>query len=919
MPLQPGVRLGPYEVLAAIGAGGMGEVYRARDSRLERDVAVKILPPHAADDPEFRARFDREAKTISQLNHPHICAIYDMGEAPVGSSTVDFIVMELLEGETLAARLQKGALPTEDVLGIAGEIADALDKAHRKGIIHRDLKPANVMLTPSGSKLLDFGLAKPGVVSTSTVETRLAPPSDPSQRVSRAGSPASPRPSLDAPLTSRGMILGTFQYMAPEQIEGELADARTDIWAFGCVLYEMITGRKAFEAKSQASLIASILEKQPPPVAELQPMSPPALGRIVRTCLAKDPDDRFQSAHDLALQLDWIEEGGSAAGLPAPVIASRKRRARLIGTGAAVLLAALAAFAAWTLKPAPVTTPVVTRFADVLPEDQAFTRTGRRVIAISPDGAKLVYVANNELFLRRMSETTPAAIPGTLVSPAEPVFSPDGEWIVFWSNGINGSGDFGKLFRIPVTGGTPTPLCDANNPIGMTWTGSRVVFGQAGGIFEVGETGGTPEVLLKADPAVGERLGQPQFVADGRFLLFASSRTGGQPQVEIKDLSSGDRRVLVPSGTHPRVLRSGHLVFYRDATIFAQGFDERAGALRGSPVSVVQTTRAAGLSMGAQMFVSDQGTLVYLAGESGEELSLVWLDRSGRAEPISAPKRRYFEPRIAPDGIRIATATRDDTQDLYVWDSRRGIETPVAKGDDRESVPVWMPPDGRELLFARTPQGGPGDIFRRRADLTTDLAAVVTTKASELPMAVTPDGRTLIVTVVEGFASYVGRISLDKPGEPELLLGTSSQSRNGTLSADGRWLAYEGREGETWETFVRPFPDVSAGRFQISQGGGTWPAWSLDGRELFYVTGSVSGERFLTSVPVKRATGTTFDWDDPVRLFNIQPYMRSTTRGYDVAPDGRRFVVVGGTEAQAARSVIHVITNWFEELKARVK
>jgi serine/threonine protein kinase len=284
----------------------MGEVYRARDSRLERDVAIKILPAHAADDPEFRARFEREAKTISQLNHPNICSIYDIGQGSVGNSTVDFIVMELLEGETLAARLHKGALPTEDTLRFAGEIADALDKAHRKGIVHRDLKPANVMLTPTGSKLLDFGLAKPGVISTSTIETQLAPSSDRSQQTPRV-SGGSPKPGLESPLTARGTILGTFQYMAPEQIEGEITDGRTDIWAFGCVLYEMITGRKAFEAKSQASLIASILERQPPPVAELQPMTPPALGRIVRTCLAKDPDDRFQTAHDLALQLEWIE------------------------------------------------------------------------------------------------------------------------------------------------------------------------------------------------------------------------------------------------------------------------------------------------------------------------------------------------------------------------------------------------------------------------------------------------------------------------------------------------------------------------------------------------------------------------------------------------------------------------------------
>jgi serine/threonine protein kinase/Tol biopolymer transport system component len=960
MPLTSGARLGPYEIVSALGAGGMGEVYRARDSRLERDVAIKILPSYASGDPEFRARFEREAKTVSQLNHPNICVVYDVGRLRVSDASasrggrvsdasasrggrvsdasashggpvsdgsaapgeeIDFIVMELLEGETLAARLQKGALPIEDVLRIGGEIADALDKAHRKGIVHRDLKPANVMLTPSGSKLLDFGLAKPGIVSTSTVETRLAPSADLSQQMSRPADPASPRPTA-APLTARGTILGTFQYMAPEQIEGEPTDARTDIWAFGCVLYEMTTGRKAFEAKSQASLIAGILEKQPAPVAELQPMTPPGLGRIVRTCLAKNPDDRFQTAHDLALQLEWIEEGGSAAGLPAPVVAHRKRRDRLIGAGAALVLAAASAVAAWVAKPAPPVANVVTRFADILPEDQGFSRTGRRVIAVSPDGSKIAYVANQQLFLRKMNEPTALPIPGTNVSPAEPVFSPDGESIVFWSNGLATAGDIGKLWRLSTGGGTPTPLCDSGNPVGMTWSGSVIVFGQEAGILSVADTGGTPEILLAADRENGERLGQPQLAGGGRFLVFVSQARNGEPKIEIKELPSGERRQLVAQGTAPRVLPSGHLVYLRSSTLFAQVFDERDGTVRGSPVSMVQQTRGAGLSLGGQFSVSESGTLAYVPGAAEEGYALALIDRNGRAEPVAAPRRRYYEPRISPDGTRIATSTRDEeSPDVFVWDLKRGIETRVTRGQTPDTSPLWLPPDGRELLFA-TRVNELFDLFRRRADLTDDARALAATKVEELPTSIAPDGRTALVNLTEGGAWRIGRVSLETPGEPELLFGTSTSYRNGTISPDGRWIAYEALEGETYEVFVRPFPNVSDGRFQISQGGGIMPAWSRESKELFYVAGTGAGEaRSLASVSIRRTQGSTFDWGEAANLFQIGPYIRSTARGYDVAPGAQRFVVVAGGAASefGTRGSITVVAHWFDELRARVQ
>jgi len=891
----------------------MGEVYRAKDTRLDRIVAVKILPPHAAADPEFKARFDREAKTISQLNHPNICVLYDVGEAEGAA----YLVMELLEGETLAARLQKGALPTEDVLRIAGEIADALDKAHRKGIVHRDLKPANVMLTPSGSKLLDFGLAKTGVVSTSTIETQLASSSQLNPSMSPGGG---------APLTAKGTILGTFQYMAPEQIEGDLADARADIWAFGCVLYEMVTGKRAFEAKSQASLIASILEKHPTPMAELQPMTPPALGRVVRTCLAKNPDDRFQTAHDLALQLDWIEEGGSAAGLPAPVVAQRKRREMTTFAAVAAVMMIAAAAAAWFLKPAPAgPTHVVGRFLDILPDDRSFTRGGRRVIAISPDGTKVAYVANQQLYLRKLNEIAADPIQGTLNHPAEPVFSPDNDSIAFWAAGLNGSNDnMGKIWRLPITGGTPIPVCDAPIPWGMSWTADRIFYGTQTEIMSVPANGGLPVELVKADVTTKERLGHPQITSDGRHLIFTTTlpnKSWDTGQIVAHNLSSGERRVLVSGGTSPRLLPSGFLAFYRESTIFAQRFDDRSATVSGTAVPMVLRTSYASFTGAGNFTISNTGTLVYVEGSGDDLFNLMWVDRSGKTEPIAgAPRRRYWDVRLSPDGTKIASATRDDSPDIYVWDLRRGVETRVTRDEPRDTTPVWL--DDRELLFA-TENDGDLDLARRRADLTTERTIVaVTTKVGEVPISLTPDLKTAIVSIYPSGTPRIALVSLEKPGRPSVLLDPNLQSHNGTLSPDGKWLAYEAREGDRTEIFVRPFPNVNDARYPITQGGGQGPGWSRDGKELFYIS-SRGGQldRFLMAVPIKAASGTTFDWGQPIRLFAFAPYLRTAQRGYDVSPDGRRFLVVEdpGAANTASRALVRFVTNWTDELRERVK
>jgi len=903
MPLTAGIRLGPYEIVSPLGAGGMGEVYKARDTRLDRTVAIKILPAHAADDPEFRARFEREAKTISQLNHPNICALFDVGRAApegpaaAGSETLDYLVMEHLEGDTLAARLEKGPLTTDDALVIAAEIADALDKAHRTGIVHRDLKPGNIMLTPTGAKLLDFGLAKPGVVTTSTVETRLA---------------ATPSPSATVPLTARGSILGTFQYMAPEQIEGADADARSDIWAFGCVLYEMIAGRRAFEGKTQASLIASILEKQPVPIVELQPMTPPALGRIVRTCLAKNPDDRFQTAHDLGLHLEWIEEGGSAAGLPAPVVAERRRRGRLVTAGVAASVAIVAAALAWWLKPAPEATNVIARFGVPLPEGQNFTRTGRRFVAISPDGTRIGYIANSQIHVRAMDQAVAIPVRGTEVNPAELVFSPDGLWIAYFTTS---DADQDGIWKVSVTGGAPVRLANAENPYGMSWSGNTIVLGQPSGIVAIPDTGGAVEVLVAAGE--GERLGQPQLIGDARHVLYAKAgaTSWNDGQIVVASLETGEQTVLVSGGTAPHLLPSGQLLYLRDSTLFGIPFDDSVMRVLGGPVPLVEEVRSAGSSGAGQYSVAhDTGALVYVPGRLAEGLKLAWLDRQGRETLMDTPERGYFAPAIAPDGSRLAMEVRDEGDpNIYIWDTRRSIESRLTfeTGTASNEEPLWTP-DGRQIIHAITRADGGSDIVRRMADGTGSVEQLTDGPGEKRPTSLSPDGKVLVYTAGSRGASQLWRLALDGTEEPAPLMPNSPDQNDGVLSPDGKWLAY----WETGDVFVRPFPDVAAGRWQISSGGGFWPAWSPTGRELFFVPND--GLFRLTAVPIK-TDGGRFEWGRPEALFQMTPYMRGTSKAYDVAPDGDRFVVVSGGTVTTTGASITVVLHWTDDVQSRVR
>jgi len=882
MALTAGQRLGPYEIVAAIGAGGMGEVYKAKDTRLDRTVAVKVLPAANAADPDFRARFEREARTISQLNHPHICTLFDVGSGTVSAHGVPF----------------DGAQGTPS----ATEMADALDKAHRLGIIHRDLKPANVMLTKAGSKLLDFGLAKMGVApQPGTVETRLLT------------SPPPVGASAD-PLTARGTILGTFQYMAPEQLEGKDADVRTDIWAFGCVLYEMVTGKRTFDGKTQASLIASILEREPTPIAELVPITPPALGRLVRTCLAKDPDNRFQTAHDLGLQLQWIDEGGSAAGLPAPVIAQRKRRERTVWIAAAVVLAALTGAGAWWLKPAPLVPNLVTRFRYPLPEGQAFTRSGRHVVAVSPDGSKVAYVANTQLYMRASDQLEAQPIRGTNEDPIDLVFSPDGEWIAYFIQSGNGT----TLRKIAVAGGAAVTLCQVESfPFGVSWRNGLIAFGQnAGktfGIQAVVDSGGTPRMLASVDQ-VKERAVQPQLLDDGTHVLFTvmpASTSGDEGQVVVQPLEGGTRTVLLNGGTNAQVLATGQLVYIHNATLLAVPFDATRLTVTGGPIPIVEGVSETANSSAGQFAISRSGTMAYVPGTyAGAERLLVWVDRQGHEQAIAAKPRAYAYPRLSPDNTRVIVASADEENDIWSWDLARETLTRLTFGPAQEYYPGWMP-DGRRVFF-RSADAGRTDILRKMADGTGALEALTKDGTGGEPQSISPDGKYLVFRK----GNDLMLLPLDGSSEPKPLLADPKFNElNGEISPDGRWIAYQSNEsGQRNEIYVRPFPAIDGGRWQISADGGFAPVWSRSGRELFFI-----GQAPNRMMSVAIQSGSAFGYGKPQPVFDLTSYpsFGLVGRNFDVAPDGR-FLIMKASGNEATHPSIVIVSHWFDELRARM-
>ena len=871
MTLAPGTRLGPYELLAPIGAGGMGEVYRAKDTRLDRTVAVKVLPSTMAASAESRQRFEREARTISQLSHPHICALYDVGR----EGETEYLVMEYLEGETLSDRLLKGPLAFEQVLRFGAEIADALDKAHRQGIVHRDLKPGNVMITKSGVKLLDFGLAKaiavPGAGSGASL-TAL-----PTQHGSN--------------LTQEGTILGTFQYMAPEQLEGKEADARTDIFAFGCVLYEMATGRKAFSGASQASLISSIMGSEPAPISTVSPMTPPAFDRVVRTCLAKDPEDRWQTAHDVGVQLKWIAEGGSAAGVPAPVVAQRKTRERLIwaAVGLVAGLAAALAFASArrSSPPAPV------RFHVAVPrnEDVGY-------LAVSPDGRQLAFLSESgrghgSISIRSLDSPDLRQLEGT--KGARGLFwSPDGRTIAFFADG--------KLKRLPVAGGSPQTICDGNGTGGGAWAPDGTIvfspeFGQA--LYRVPASGGTPAPVTKLDAERQEVFhGWPQILPDGkRFLYVARSVTRDKTAIRVGSLDSTDSPVVVRADSAGLYVPPGQLLFGREGALLAQKFDAKSSKVEGEAVPLVPRMRIDFADNNALLSSSSDGSVVaYVAGDPPQE-QLTWLDRAGKALGTVGTPAEYGELSISPDGTQVLTAIGDrekGTTDVWAVDLARGTRTRLTSDPTDDFSAIWSP-DGQRVIFTSDREGF-YNLYAVAASGAGSTETVLKGESDKWSTDWSADGATVLYNLFESKTKFdIWTLPLRAGGKPVEFLRTPYNEMTARLSRDGRWIAYASDETGRAEAFVQSFPPSGFKR-QVSTAGGMVPRFNASATELFYI----SADRKLMAVEL-RLVGSRLETGDPKPLFELR------RDAFEIASDGR-FLAVVPVELEPAP--VTVVLDW---------
>ncbi len=754
MTLTAGVRLGPYEILAPIGAGGMGEVYRAKDTRLGRDVAVKVLPSHLSDSPELKARFEREARAISQLSHPHICALYDVGNA----DGVEYLVMELLEGQSLSERLEKGPLPTDQVLRFGVEIADALDKAHKQGIVHRDLKPGNIMLTKSGVKLLDFGLAKLGAATAAKEISQLS------------SLPTELSPSQ--PLTEQGTVMGTFQYMAPEQLEGKDADSRSDIFSFGCVLYEMSTGRKAFTGRSRASMIAAILEHEPAPISSISPMTPPALDRVVKKCLAKDPEERWQSARDVKSELAWIAEAGSQAGAPATVVSHRKNREKLawILAGAA---AAIALALGYRIASAPKPVKRAPHFALAKPANAPFEYFDS--VAPSPDGSLVAFVAHSpdekrSLWVRPVDSLEARALPGT-EDVQYPFWSPDSRFLGFFAAG--------KLKKIDSRGGPAENLCDAPEPYGGSW-GSRgvIVFEgkDLGGISKVSAEGGSVTPVTSLAPG-DEAHRWPVFLPDGDHFLFLvdANKTEGH-WIGLSSVTSGRVTHLAHAISDFAYSPSGHLIFVKSGSLVAQRFDPGKLRLSGDPVPIGDNPVEIAPNHRFDFGVSANGLLVYLSADPRRQF--VWFDRSGKRLGTAGEAGRYGIFELSPDDGRVAFEKLDNdgrNGNLWALDLSRGFTTRLTTDSGSDWSPLWTP-DGKSIIFG-SGRTGVGNFYETSSAGGGEDRMILKCAAGNYSYSVSPDGRNLIYSVFgEGTKEDLWLLPLEgrpTPGRSEPLRSPS--------------------------------------------------------------------------------------------------------------------------------------------------
>jgi Tol biopolymer transport system component/tRNA A-37 threonylcarbamoyl transferase component Bud32 len=882
MSLSAGARLGPYEIVAPLGAGGMGEVYRARDTRLGRTVAIKIVSSGLSANDDARRRFEREARAVSSLNHPHICTLFDIGR----EEGLDYLVMEHLEGETLSQRLARDPLPVDEALRHAIEIAEALDAAHAQGVVHRDLKPGNVMLTRSGAKLLDFGLASLAEI-----------PRDPAADLASA-----PTRTVEGPHTGEGAIFGTVQYMAPEQLERKAIDARTDIFALGQVIHEMVTGRKAFEGSTSAAVAAAILKTEPPPASQVRAELPYALDHLIGRCLAKNPEDRWRSAHDVALQLRWIRDVRLAPQGASQTAARMVRRARLGWIAAAGAgLVGLALVLAPTLSPRAPAPGAIVRFTVDSPEGATVDEPYWSHPAVSPDGRNLAFVAfaggQPRLWLRPLDAVAARALPGTEGAIA-PFWSPDSRWVAFFTGGL--------LKKTPVGAGTPQTLCEVAGAAACgSWGSSGTILfavqegpEEQNGLYRVSESGGPASMITFQSPAGPDvvRPFFPHFLPDGRrFLWFPESGAF----VGIASIDAPKIEPLpdyVPT-SQVEYAPPGYLFSVREHTLLAHRFDAATGKVRGEPIHIAENVLGWS-NVAASFSVSRNGVVAYRPLVTAARW-LAWFDRTGRNLETIGGQAAYFTPRISPDGQRFTVGIDDPRTAIgrvWIYQIPQGNPARLQPEDVDSYSPIWSP-DGRDIVLSMPTEGPPSLI---RMNLAQKDVEVVVPQNGRLQVACdwSSDGQVIVYSERDPKTGMdLWQVSPTGDRKPEPILQTRFEERGARLSPDSRWLAYVSDESGQFEVYVQPFPGPGERR-RVSRAGGSGPRWRGDGKELFYVT----PERDVVSVPFNAAD--TQPAGPPLPLFRVT----SKVVDYDVTRDGQRFLIIH--DAEAAQPPIHVVVNW---------
>jgi serine/threonine protein kinase/Tol biopolymer transport system component len=883
--VRPGDRLGVYEIQSLVGAGGMGDVYKARDTRLGRTVAIKVLPPDLAANRDRYQRFEREARAIANLDHPHIGALYDVGQ----DGDLHFLVMQYLDGETLAARIARGPLPLEQALRHAIDIADALDHAHRRGIVHRDLKPGNIFLTKSGgvrqgsgqAKLLDFGLAKWRAVAAGV------------------GAFAAPTDTPDS-LTEDGMIVGTLHYMAPEQLEGKPADARSDLFAFGVLVYEMVTGRKAFEGGSAAAVVAAILDTQPAPISTFQPLTPPALDHVVATCLAKDPEERWQSAGDVACELRWIADSGTSATSSSTAVGSNwiRRGFLMLGAGAFLLAGAFGGALAWSRIARRPDAPVQV-MRSILPT----ARPVENEVTLSPDGTRLAYTAEREdreqVFLQSLNEFEARMVADYACCP---FFSPDGQWLGF----SDGHG----LVKAAVSGGSPQRICETEVGGGASWgADGTIIFAQTkrSGLSRVPATGGTPEPLTTLEK--GEKSHRwPRFLPGGKAALFtiqtAVMASHDEARIGVVSLDTHQRRIVLDGGTNPQFVSTGHLLYFRGSSLVSVPFDSHRLESSGQPAAVLDGISVTGEGQG-QFTVADNGLVAYVrANPDAKRGRLVWVDRYGKAEPLSDDFQVFGAgPRLSPDGQRLALTVPGPNDHVWIYDFARRTLSRLTTSFNN-AFAIWTP-DGKRIVFGSDRNGPNPNLYWQPADGSGPAERLTDSTDFQAPSSWSPDGKVLAFQQTKLGRGEIWLLTFGPERRLRPLIQSPYWTQASKISPDGRWLAYISNETGRWEVYVQPFPDLGA-KWQISSDGGGHPRWEpRHGRELFYTNGNK-----MMAVAIR--TTPTFAADKPRMLFS-RPY---EDFDYDVGPDGRFIMVERGQSRPTTQ--ITLVQNWTEELKRRV-